>query len=62
MTADPVKLTSLAVDLNGRRVGTLNRLPGDKQIFVFEEERVPRRRCHRLLSSNEILGSVGRLP
>lgn len=38
MTLDPKRLTALAVDLNGRRVGVMNRLPGDKQLFAFEQE------------------------
>jgi serine/threonine-protein kinase HipA len=38
VTIDPKRLTALAVDLNGRRIGVINRLPGDKQLFVFEQE------------------------
>jgi serine/threonine-protein kinase HipA len=38
VTLDPKRLTALAVDLNGRRVGVMNRLPGDKQLFAFEQE------------------------
>ena len=38
MTIDPKRLTALAVDLNGRRIGVINRLPGDKQLFAFEQE------------------------
>ena len=38
MTIDPKRLTALAVDLNGRRIGVMNRLPGDKQFFAFEQE------------------------
>jgi serine/threonine-protein kinase HipA len=38
VTLDPKRLTALAVDLNGRRAGVMNRLPGDKQLFAFEQE------------------------
>jgi len=38
VTIDPKRLTALAVDLNGRRIGVMNRLPGDKQLFAFEQE------------------------
>jgi serine/threonine-protein kinase HipA len=38
VTIDPKRLTALAVDLNGRRIGVMNRLPGDKQFFAFEQE------------------------
>ena len=38
MTIDPKRLTALAVDLNGRRIGVMNRLPGDKQFFAFGQE------------------------
>jgi len=40
MAADPGKLTVLAVELRGRRIGIINRLPGDKHLFVFEQEYV----------------------
>jgi len=33
----PKSLNALAVDLNGRRIGVITRLPGDKQIFAFEQ-------------------------
>jgi len=38
VTIDPKRLTALAVDLNGRRIGVMNRLPGDKQFFAFGQE------------------------
>ncbi len=38
MTIDPKKLAALAVDLKGRRIGVINRLAGDRQFFVFEED------------------------
>lgn len=38
MTFDPKTLTTLAVSLHGRRVGTITRLAGDKQIFALEQD------------------------
>jgi len=38
MTLDPKKLTALAVRLNGRRIGHIHRLPGDQQLFTFEQD------------------------
>ena len=37
MGVDP-KLNALAVRLNGRRVGVINRLGGDQHVFAFEQE------------------------
>lgn len=37
MRLDPQALTTLAVNLHGRRIGTITRLAGDKQVFAFEE-------------------------
>ena len=37
MKIDPRKLTTLAVNLHGRRIGVINRLAGDKQFFSFDE-------------------------
>ncbi|MBS1830761.1 MAG: HipA N-terminal domain-containing protein, partial [Acidobacteria bacterium] len=37
MSKSPGPLTALAVNLHGRRVGTITRLAGDKQIFALEE-------------------------
>jgi serine/threonine-protein kinase HipA len=34
---DLKKLTALAVNLSGRRIGVVNRLTGDKQLFSFEQ-------------------------
>jgi serine/threonine-protein kinase HipA len=31
------RLTALAVDINGRRVGVINRLAGDERLFSFEQ-------------------------
>jgi serine/threonine-protein kinase HipA len=39
MMLDP-KLNALAVDLHGRRIGILNRLPGDRHLFSFEQDYV----------------------
>lgn len=36
MSADPTR--ALAVNLHGRRIGIINRLAGDRQIFAFEED------------------------
>jgi len=33
-----MRLNVLAVDVNGRRIGVITRLPGDKQLFVFEQD------------------------
>jgi serine/threonine-protein kinase HipA len=38
VTINPKRLTALAVDLNGRRIGVISRLPGDQQLFAFEQE------------------------
>lgn len=38
MSIDVKKLTALAVHLHSRRIGTLHRLAGDKQIFAFEQD------------------------
>lgn len=38
MTGDHGKLTAVAVNLHGRRIGVIHRLAGDKQIFAFEQD------------------------
>lgn len=38
MSIDLKKLSALAVNLHGRRIGTISRLAGDKQIFAFEQD------------------------
>lgn len=38
MTINPKKLTALGVDLKGRRIGVIQRLAGDKQLFAFEQD------------------------
>jgi serine/threonine-protein kinase HipA len=38
MSFDPQKVNTLAVRLNGRPVGVLNRLAGDRHLFAFEQE------------------------
>jgi serine/threonine-protein kinase HipA len=38
MTVDRSKLNALAVQLHGRRIGVINRLQGERQIFSFEQE------------------------
>lgn len=38
MSPDPRKVTALAVELHGRRIGIINRLAGDQQVFAFEED------------------------
>ena len=38
MKFDSKKLNALAVRLHGRRIGVLNRLAGDRQIFAFEQD------------------------
>lgn len=40
MKFDLQKLTALSVRLHGRRVGVINRLAGDRQIFAFEQDYV----------------------
>lgn len=40
MTFDPKILTTLGVDLHGRRIGLITRLAGDKQIFALEQDYV----------------------
>ena len=40
MKLDPDKLKALAVNLRGRRIGVLNRLAGDRQLFAFEQDYV----------------------
>lgn len=37
MSRDLDRVRALAVDLHGRRVGVINRLAGDRQLFAFEE-------------------------
>jgi len=38
MKFDPKKLAALAVHLHGKRIGVINRLAGDQQIFAFDED------------------------
>jgi len=38
VSIDFKKLTALAVNLHGRRIGVIQRLAGDKQIFAFEQD------------------------
>jgi len=38
MKFDPAKLNALAVSLGGRRIGVMNRLPGDRHIFAFKQD------------------------
>jgi serine/threonine-protein kinase HipA len=38
VTIDPKRLKALAVDLNGRRIGIVSRLPGDTQLFAFDQD------------------------
>jgi serine/threonine-protein kinase HipA len=38
MKFDSKKLNALAVRLHGRRIGVINRLAGDRQIFAFEQD------------------------
>jgi serine/threonine-protein kinase HipA len=38
MKFDPKKLNALAVHLHGSRIGVINRLAGDRQIFAFEQD------------------------
>ncbi len=38
MKFDPRKLNALGVRLHGRRIGVMNRLAGDRQIFAFEQD------------------------
>jgi serine/threonine-protein kinase HipA len=38
VSIDLKKLTALAVNLHGRRIGVIQRLAGDKQIFAFEQD------------------------
>lgn len=59
MALDP-KLNALAVDLNGRRVGIINRLAGDQHIFSFEQEYLDDVE-HRPTLSLSFKGSTGRL-
>jgi serine/threonine-protein kinase HipA len=40
MKFDPKKLNALAVRLHGKRIGVINRLAGDRQIFAFEQGHV----------------------
>jgi serine/threonine-protein kinase HipA len=38
MKFDPKKLNALAVRLHGRRIGVINRLNGERQLFAFEQD------------------------
>ncbi len=38
MSIDTRKLTALSVNLHGRRIGVIQRLSGDKQLFAFEQD------------------------
>lgn len=38
MSLDPEKIKALAVRLEDRRIGVINRLAGDRQLFAFEQE------------------------
>jgi len=38
MSPDLSRVTALAVELHGRRIGVINRLAGDQQVFAFEED------------------------
>lgn len=38
MGLDPKRLTALAVQLHGRRIGVLNRIAGDSHLFAFEDD------------------------
>ena len=38
MNPDLTRTTALAVHLHGRRIGVINRLAGDNQIFAFDED------------------------
>jgi len=38
MSLDPKRLTALAVQLHGRRIGVLNRIAGDRHLFAFEDD------------------------
>lgn len=40
MSTDSKKLTALAVKLHGRRIGVIQRLAGDTQLFAFEQDYV----------------------
>ncbi|MFN0102413.1 MAG: type II toxin-antitoxin system HipA family toxin [Bryobacteraceae bacterium] len=40
MTVDARAVSALGVNLHGRRVGVINRLAGDKQLFAFEHDYV----------------------
>jgi len=40
MKFDPRKLTALSVRLDGRHIGVITRLAGDRQIFAFEQDYV----------------------
>lgn len=45
MTTNPKKPNALGVDLKGRRIGVIQRLAGDNQLFAFEQDYIddPRR-------------------
>src|SRR5579872_1419173 len=38
MTSDPQKLSTLVVRLGGRRIGTINRLGGERHFFAFDQD------------------------
>jgi serine/threonine-protein kinase HipA len=38
MKFDPARLNALAINLGGRRIGVINRLGGDRQLFAFEQD------------------------
>ena len=40
MKFDPTKLNALAVNLGNRRIGVINRLAGERQLFAFEQDYV----------------------
>jgi serine/threonine-protein kinase HipA len=37
MKSDPQKINALAIRLQGRRIGVINRLAGDRHLFSFEQ-------------------------
>src|ERR1700692_3076303 len=45
MKSDPQKIDALAIRLQDRRIGVVNRLAGDRHLFSFEQEYIddPRR-------------------
>jgi len=59
MKFDPKKLNALSVRLDGKRIGIITRLAGDRQLFAFEQNYIDDQQRPAL--SLSIKGSTGGL-